>query len=94
MRAERLTQEESIESLRHYTDWVLQVGDGTVPTLDTRRKDIIEIPPKMVCSSLQVYDDFESHYMDPKYLYGRAILACTSELVQRLPGESPHSVTV
>ena len=91
MRVERLIKEnptpERTKALRDYSEWLLQIGNGTAPTIDAGSHDIVEIPQQMVCLSpeeleAKVYDDFDIHYTDPQYLHKRAILACKNDVIQ------------
>lgn len=99
MRVETLVQKfpHRAQQLREHADWLLALGNGTLPTV---YQNIIEIPPQMVVQGVQeledkVYDDFEANHLNPQYLYRRAIMSPTNDVIQernfqmmqRLPGE-------
>ena len=85
------------DELRQHAEWLLSIGNGTA---EMRTQNLIEIPQKMVCHTVEmledkVYDNFLQNYTNPKYLEDRAIMSCTNdtiqernfEMVKRLPGD-------
>ena len=74
MRVERLitSNPELSEKLKAYAEWLLNLGDGKLPTIF---KDIIEVPEQMVCRDTaeledKVYDNFQENMENVSYLYG------------------------
>ena len=68
---------ERTDELKEYSKWLLQMGNGT---LETKFKDLIEIPSQMVCESTtelesKVFDDFEANSTNRDYLEKRAIMS-------------------
>jgi hypothetical protein len=112
MRIKRLLQSNStpdrIQELKDHEKWLLQVGRGTLPTVQIKgASNLIEVPPNMVCYSPKilkekVYFDFKHHYNNSQYLCSRAILTNTNEMVQELnaemlehiPGETVYSMSI
>ena len=103
MRVQRiLSREENpsndrIKQLREYSEWLLRVGNGTVPPA-IEGTNIIEVPQQMVCKTKQeledkVYDDFEANYNNEEYLVQRAIMSstnktiheCNYDMIKRIP---------
>jgi len=85
------------EQLRWYEKWLLDLGEGKLPTLG---HNIVQIPRSMCVDSKedvinQVFDNFENNIGDPEYFQSRAIVAATNEVVNEvndmltelLPGE-------
>ena len=59
------------------------MGDGT---LDTKFKDLIEIPSQMVCTSTtemktKVFDNFETSSIDRDYLAKQAIMSSKNDTI-------------
>lgn len=88
------------QKLLDYSNWLLKLGDGKLPSAVQNVPGIIEVPDQMVCKSHReledkVYNDFLLNYQDPEYLKTRAIMSSTNdiiqqqnfEMVERLPGE-------
>lgn len=99
MRVEKLVAKhpERSEELRRHAQWLLALGNGTLPT---RHQNLIEIPKQMVVNSIheleeKVYDNFEDNYLNPDYLFRRAIMSSTNDVIQernfqmisKLPGD-------
>ena len=101
MRVERLiSMNPTVDNrlrLQTYADWLLQIGEGTAPTVN---ENIIEIPNYMYTSTVEslksrVFDDFQNQYSNIDYVQSRAILtplnvnvdSLNSEFVNDLPGE-------
>lgn len=89
MRVQRtLSREENpsndrIKQLREYSEWLLRVGNGTVPPA-IEGTNIIEVPQQMVYKTKQeledkVYNDFEANYNNKEYLVQRAIMSSTNK---------------
>ncbi|KAL7529474.1 hypothetical protein ACHAWF_002994 [Thalassiosira exigua] len=87
------------ESLLEHARWLLSVGDETVPSV-IPNTNIIEIPDQMVVTSKQeleakIYPNFLENYNDPDYIFERAVISTTSDIVQqcnfemieKLPGD-------
>ena len=106
MRVERLIIRDPTRAqrLKEYGEWLLSVGNGSLPTIFN---DIIEIPDHMVrksCHQLEtsVYVDFEQNMFNEKYLSERCIMSSTNEVIQernfqminKLPGELIESFSV
>jgi ATP-dependent DNA helicase PIF1 len=104
MRVQRILRQnptpERATKLQQYSDWLLQLGEGKLPSAVPGVPGIIQIPDNMVCQTQReledkVYDNFSANYLDPEYLKTRAIMSSTNdiiqqrnfEMVQRLPGE-------
>ena len=86
--------------LQRFDEWVLSLGDGTAPTMDT---DLVEIDEDL-CMKIEsntstdveveyrsmksfaelVFPDIETNGKDSKWLEGRAILAPTNKKVDEL----------
>jgi ATP-dependent DNA helicase PIF1 len=111
MRVQRiLSQNPSPEKevrLKQYSDWLLQLGEGKLPSCVEGIPGIIEIPSQMVCTSQRqledkVFDNFLQNYRVPQYLQTRAIMSSTNdiiqqqnfEMVERLPGEMIISYSI
>jgi len=91
---------EKAQRLQEYSDWLLDLGDGKLPSAVPHLPGVVEIPPQMVCNSKEelenkVYDNFLLNYQDKEYLKTRAIMSSTNDIIQqlnyemleRLPGE-------
>jgi len=102
--AERPEDEEFASRLQSYEQWLLKLGEGTLPT---KRGSLIEIPSSMCMKSKdavvsRVFDHFEENAGNSTYYQSRAIIAATNEIVneineqltKRLPGEARvfHSI--
>lgn len=83
--------------LRAHAQWLLDLGNGTLPCV---YQNVIELPQQMICTTMEeleskVYNDLEANYTNPNYLYKRAIMSTTNDIIQtrnfniiqRLPGE-------
>lgn len=84
------------EELKQFSEWVLAVGDGTLPT---KKKDgesyptWITIPDDLLIMTdgdkidaivREVYHDFLSCYRDPEYLASRAIVCPSNSIVDEI----------
>jgi len=102
--AERPEDEEFASRLQSYEQWLLKLGEGTLPT---KCGSLIEIPSSMCMKSKddvvsRVFDHFEENAGKSTYYQSRAIIAATNEIVNeineqltnRLPGEARvfHSI--
>ncbi len=111
MRVQRiLNQDPSPEKavrLQQYSEWLLLLGEGKLPSCVPGIPGIIEIPDEMVCTTQhqleeKVFDNFLLNYLNPQYLHTRAIMSSTNdiiqqrnfEIVERMPGEMivSHSI--
>jgi hypothetical protein len=94
---ERPDNQEFERQLRWYEQWLLDLGEGKLPTYG---QNIVAIPHEMCMDRKEdvicaVYDDFENNIGDPEYFQSRAIVAATNEIVNEvndmltelLPGE-------
>lgn len=83
--------------LRAHAQWLLDLGSGKLRCV---YQNIIEIPRHMICTTReelesQVYNDLEANHTNPNFLYKRAIVSTTNDIIQsrnfdiiqRLPGE-------
>ena len=99
MRVQRLIDKnpERESELRSHAQWLLDLGNGDLPCV---YQNIIEVPERMVCQTPEeleskVYNDLMANYDNPSYLYKRAIMSTTNDIIQsrnfdiiqRLPGE-------
>ena len=99
MRVERLinSDQERTEHLRSHGEWLLKLGNGTLPTIFN---DLIEVPQHMVCKGPEeledkVYDDFERNMTNREYLAARSIMSSTNDTIhernfkfmEKLPGD-------
>ena len=94
---QRPNDEEFERQLRSHEQWLLNLGEGKLPTSG---HNIVEIPQHMCMDSKDdvishVFDDFENNIGVPEYFQSRAIVAATNEIVNDvndiltdlLPGE-------
>ena len=80
---------EKAQKLQEYSDWLLDLGDGKLPSAVPHLPGVVEIPPQMVCGSKQeledkVFDNFLLNYQDKEYLKTRAIMSSTNDVIQQL----------
>ena len=91
------------EELQNYEQWLIQLGQGTLPSIGGdkyRGQDIVEIPEQMVCNTSEeviqaVYGDIEKNAGNEDYFKSRLIMAADNEIVNatnenlldRLPGD-------
>ena len=64
---------ERAAKLQAYADWLLDLGDGKIPSVVPNVPGIIQIPDQMVCKSQReledkVYHNFLDNYQNPHYL--------------------------
>ncbi|XP_074326863.1 uncharacterized protein LOC141664809 [Apium graveolens] len=97
MRSNQATNDEELHSLKLFTEWVLNIGDGT-PTPSSKfnsclEEDDTEIPIDFCDPETQnsienmikwTYPRFLSQYRSPQYLSERAILTPTNQIVNHL----------
>jgi ATP-dependent DNA helicase PIF1 len=94
------TSPDHVHKLQEYSNWLLDLGDGKLPSAVPNVLGIIQIPNQMVCKSDgeledKVFENFLQYYDDPQYLQTRAIMSSTNDIIQqknfemvkRLPGE-------
>ena len=98
MRVQRMLLENPTEEnrvyLQEYSDWLLSVGEGTVPTV---RDNIIQLDPEIVCDTPtdvlnEVYDDFGANAGNANYFKDRAVLAATNDIVDTINKEMLQKV--
>jgi ATP-dependent DNA helicase PIF1 len=111
MRVHRFLQSnqsaEKAQRLQDYSNWLLDLGDGKIPSAVPNLSGLIQVPDQMVCKSEReledkVYNDFLLNHQDPEYLRTRAIMSSTNdiiqqknfEMVERLPGEMVISESI
>eukprot|EP00985_Skeletonema_marinoi_P012408 scaffold5986_cov171-Skeletonema_marinoi.AAC.1 len=111
MRVERLigdtTDFDRILQLRWFATWLLQIGDGLILTNRVGSRNLIQMPPQMICRSAQelrdtVFPNFLERHIDMEWLSTRACLGCRNDLVQQrnnemidlLPGDIFESVSI
>jgi ATP-dependent DNA helicase PIF1 len=111
MRVHRFIQSnqsaEKAQRLQDYSNWLLDLGDGKIPSAVPNLSGLIQVPDQMVCKSEReledkVYNDFLLNHQDPEYLRTRAIMSSTNdiiqqknfEMVERLPGEMVISESI
>eukprot|EP00956_Cyclotella_meneghiniana_P038178 scaffold149794_cov40-Cyclotella_meneghiniana.AAC.3 len=80
---------EKAQKLQEYSDWLLDLGDGKLPSAVPHLPGVVEIPSQMVCGSKQeledkVFDNFLLNYQDKEYLKTRAIMSSTNDVIQQL----------
>merc|ERR1739845_207716 len=85
MRVQRMIEKypERTDELKRYGEWLLQMGNGT---LETKFKDLIEIPSQMVCASTtelesKVFDNFDANSTNRDYLAKRAIMSSKNDTI-------------
>ena len=98
MRVQKMIEKypERTDELKQYGEWLLQMGNGT---LETKFKDLIEIPSQMVCASTtelesKVFDNFDANSTNRDYLAKRAIMSSKNDtihdknfhMIEQLPG--------
>ena len=108
MRVKRLIQAnpQRAAKLRQYANWLLQLGNGEVPSI-LPNNNIIEVPQSMVCDSRQalessVYNEFRDNFNDEEYLLGRAVMSSTNEdtqecnidMVSKIPTIDPPMISL
>jgi ATP-dependent DNA helicase PIF1 len=111
MRVERLignsTDFERIVQLRWFANWLLQIGNGLILSDRVGTRNLIEMPPYMVCQSPEelrdtVFPNFRERHTDMEWLSRRVCLACRNDLIQQrnnemidmLPGDEFESVSI
>jgi hypothetical protein len=84
MRVQKMLQQntspEQLRKLQEYSRWLLDMGDGKLPSAVPNVQGIIEIPSQMVCNTHReledkVFDNFLHNYNNPEYLLTRAIVS-------------------
>ncbi|XP_058727025.1 uncharacterized protein LOC131598443 [Vicia villosa] len=82
----------SIEEVEHFSNWILQIGDGKVEEPNDGYTEI-EIPPEFLISDFNdpieaivssTYPNLVDNYKDSHFLQSRAILASTIEVVDEI----------
>jgi len=104
MRVQQILSQHSLPEkavrLQQYSDWLLHLGEGKLPSCVPGIPGIIEIPDEMVCMTQhqleeKMFDNFLLNYLNPQYLQTHAIMSstnhiiqqCNFEMVERLLGE-------
>ncbi len=95
---------ERIQELNQYSQWLLSLGEGTIPS---PYQNLIEIQEKMVCKDLKEveyrwYDNFVVNYAKSEYLFGGVIMSTANEIIQQnnfdmfqqVPGEITISESI
>jgi ATP-dependent DNA helicase PIF1 len=95
------------QQLQDYSKWLLDLGDGKIPSAVPNLSGLIQVPDQMVCKSEReledkVYNDFLLNHQNPEYLRTRAIMSSTNDIIQqknfdmveRLPGEMVISESI
>jgi len=81
LRVQKMLQQnaspEQVQKLQEYSRWLLDMGDGKLPSAVPNVPGIIEIPSQMVCKTPKemedkVFNNFLHNYNDPEYLKTRA----------------------
>ena len=89
------------DKLKAYEKWLLNLGEGRLPSqANIDDSNIIEIPNEMCVDTKEkcvdsVFDDFERNIGNPEYFQSRIVLAATNEIVnqvndsmvERIPGD-------
>ena len=87
MRVERCGRDDQHSTeLRQYADWLLQLGDGRLPT---QTDDIIHLPGELCVSTVNdlihfVFADLSSQYNDAAWVSSRALLCPRNEMVDNM----------
>lgn len=81
--------QEEIDRLRNFANWLLSVGEGTVQMV---QNNIISLNPDMICESPTeminaVYSNYEQEFQSPNYFKKRAILAASNKVVDQINSE-------
>ncbi|KAH7657562.1 DNA helicase protein [Dioscorea alata] len=90
--------EESRDQLREFAEWLLQIGDGTIASIEKNHNDLdegdwIEIPQYLLVENLDnpiqsiieaIYPQFQLNYAKTEYLRQRAIVTPYNEAVDIL----------
>ncbi|XP_074303613.1 uncharacterized protein LOC141638064 [Silene latifolia] len=96
MRLLKGVKESESNELHEFAKWVLDVGDGKIPTTTKEGEDDqtwIKIPEDILISTQddpiqtivnEVYPELLGNYTNPKYLQGRAILAPKNDTVDEI----------
>ena len=71
--------------LMNYVSWSLKMGDGK---LQGSCKDLIEVPPQMVCNLTDelednIFDDFANNMNNVKYLFQRATMPSRNDFIDK-----------
>ncbi|XP_057443466.1 uncharacterized protein LOC130735534 [Lotus japonicus] len=92
MRLQQAASSSSASEIKEFADWILQVGDGTVKTIDDD-DSIIEIPPDLLVKDCDnpllelvnfAYPNIVANLENSKYFQQRALLAPTLESVEEV----------
>ncbi len=87
MRAEKLMNSgcpaDKLTHLRSHAEWLLKVGNGTLPTI---WENMIEVKIQMICRSPskledKVYNNFFANFYNPEYLSKRAVISCLNDTI-------------
>ncbi|KAH7663239.1 DNA helicase protein [Dioscorea alata] len=92
--------EQSRNQMREFTQWILQIGDGAISSIETNEDDnedehLIEIPKNLLIENSKdaiqsiidsVYPDLQKIYSNPEYLRQRAIIIVYNETVDLING--------
>ncbi|OMO69500.1 DNA helicase PIF1, ATP-dependent [Corchorus olitorius] len=94
------------QSLKQFATWMLDVGDGKIPSVDNqqdREGDVILIPDSLLTRCVgnpvaaifdSIYDDFQTHYRDADYIKRRKIVTpyndTTNEINQCYDADSQY----
>jgi hypothetical protein len=84
------TSPEHVHTLQKYSNWILDLGDGKLPSSVPNVSGIIHISNQMVCKlhkneKLQdkVFENFLHNYDDPQYLQTQATMPSTNDIIQQ-----------
>ncbi|XP_057451917.1 uncharacterized protein LOC130743706 [Lotus japonicus] len=92
MRLQNDASSSSASEIKEFADWLLQVGDGTAPTVD-EEESIIEIPQDLLVEQCQeplgelvnfAYPELLNNLKNKTYFQERAILAPTLDSVEEI----------
>ncbi|KAH7679023.1 DNA helicase protein [Dioscorea alata] len=92
--------EQSRNQIREFSQWILQIGDGAIPSIeinDNGNEDehLIEIPKKLLVENSEdaiqsiidyVYSELQKNYSNPEYLKQRAIITIYNETIDLING--------
>ncbi|XP_057451763.1 uncharacterized protein LOC130743532 [Lotus japonicus] len=92
MRLQNATSTSTAAEIKKFADWLLQVGDGTVKTID-EEKTLIEIPPDLLIEQCKepllelvnfAYPKLAHNLQKSSFFQERAILAPTLESLEEI----------
>jgi len=81
MRLQRAENQPDAAEQKEFADWLLEVGEGRIPTIRGLENNIIRLPNDIILPSQNindlinfVYSNLTTNYFNPQYLVKRAIL--------------------